>query len=54
MSWAIHHSQSEELASQAEVSLKKGNREIAKELYRLSAEAEERALEELNPSKHAR
>lgn len=51
MSWAIHHSQSEELASQAEVALKQGDRESARDLYRLSAEAEERALEALDPSK---
>ena len=51
MSWAIHHSQSEELASQAEVSLRKGDRESARDLYRLSAEAEEHALEALDSSK---
>lgn len=51
MSWAIHHSQSEELASQAEVALKQGDRESARALYRLSAEADERALEALDPSK---
>ena len=51
MSWAIHHSQSEELASQAEVTLKKGDRESARDLYRRAAEAEERALEALDPSK---
>jgi transcriptional regulator with XRE-family HTH domain len=37
MSWAIHHSQSEELASQAEVAFEKGDREGASNLYRLSA-----------------
>jgi hypothetical protein len=51
MSWAIHHSQSEELASQAEVAFKKGDRDSARNLYRLSAEAEERAIEVLDPSK---
>ena len=51
MSWAIHHSQSEELASQAEAALKKGNRDRAIEIYRLSAKEEERALDALDPNK---
>jgi hypothetical protein len=51
MSWAIHHSQSEELASQAEAALKKGDRDRAIELYRLSAQEEERALDALDPNK---
>ena len=51
MSWAIHHSKSEELVSQAEVAFKQGNREKAIVLYRLSAEAEEHALEALDSSK---
>jgi hypothetical protein len=51
MSWAIHHSKSEGLASQAEVAFKQGNREKAIVLYRLSAEAEEHALEALDSSK---
>lgn len=51
MSWAIYHSKSEELASQAQVTLRKGDRERARDLYRLSAEAEERTLEALDPSK---
>ncbi len=48
MSWAIHHAQSEELASQAEAALKKGDRDGALELYRLSAKEEERALDALD------
>ncbi len=51
MSWATHHSQSEKFASQAEAALKKGDRARAIELYRLSAEEEERALNELDHSK---
>src|SRR5712691_2136955 len=51
MSWAIHHAQSEELACQAEAALRKGERDGARELYRLSAKAEERALDALDPSK---
>jgi len=51
MSWAIHHAQSEELASQAEAALRKGDRDGALELYRLSAKEEERALDALDPSK---
>ena len=51
MSWAIHHSQSEKLASQAEVVFKQGDRQRAIVLYRLSAEEEERALEALDPGK---
>jgi hypothetical protein len=51
MSWAIHHSQSEELASQAEAALKKGDRDRAIEFYRLSAREEERALDALDPNK---
>jgi len=51
MSWAIHHAQSEELASQAEAALKKGDRDGALELYRLSAKEEERALDALDLSK---
>ena len=51
MSWAAHLSQSEELASQAEVALRNGDSARAIGLYRLSAEAEERALNELDRSK---
>ena len=51
MSWATYHSQSEEFASQAEVASRNGDSALAIELYRLSAEAEERALNELDRSK---
>ena len=51
MSWAIHHAQSEELASQAEAALRQGDRNGALDLYRLSAKEEERALDALDPSK---
>jgi hypothetical protein len=51
MSWGTHHAQSEEFASQAEVALRKGDKALATELYRLSAEAESHALNELDPSK---
>ena len=51
MSWAIHHAQSEELASQAEAALRNGDRDGALEIYRLAARAEERALDALDPGK---
>ena len=51
MSWATHHSQSEKSASQAEAAFKKGDKARAMDFYRLSAEAEERALNELDPGK---
>jgi len=51
MSWASHHSQSEEFASQAETALRTGDSGLARRLYRLAAEAEERALHELDRSK---
>jgi len=51
MSWAIHHSKSEELASEAEAALKEGNIERAISLYRSAAEAETHALSALDHSK---
>jgi len=51
MSWAIHHAQSEELASQAEAALRNGDRDGTLEFYRLAARAEERALDALDPGK---
>lgn len=51
MSWAIHHSQSEQVASEAEAAAINGDKDRAAELYRLSAEAEEQALDNLDPNK---
>jgi hypothetical protein len=51
MSWTIHHSKSEEYASQAEAALKQGDAERAAKLYQSAAEEEETALTELDTSK---
>ncbi len=51
MIWLEHHIQSEQFASDAEVSSHRGERAAAIELYAKAAEAEERALSELDPSK---
>jgi hypothetical protein len=51
MSWIIHHSKSEEYASQAETTLKQGDAETATKLYRRAAEEEVIALTKLDPSK---
>jgi hypothetical protein len=52
MSWAEHHKQSEFYASEAELAFKKGESEQASELYRLAAEAETLALNELDTKKN--
>lgn len=44
MSLAIHHRESERLASEAEAAMRLGHRDVAHELFRQSARSEERAL----------
>jgi len=51
MNWAKYHSESEELASQAEAALKHGKLEEAERFYNLAAEAEARALSVLDHTK---
>lgn len=51
MSWLMHHSRSEELASQAEAALKQGDPVSASTFYQLAAEAEVLALSALDQSK---
>lgn len=51
MSWVIHHSKSEEYASQAEAALKQGDAESATKLYQRAAEEEVTALTKLDTSK---
>lgn len=51
MSWIMHHSQSEEFASQAEIALRSGNKDRAIELFRMAAEQESFALSYLSLDK---
>lgn len=51
MNWAKYHSESEELASQAEAALKHGKLEEAERFYNLAAEAEAHALSVLDHTK---
>lgn len=51
MSWIEHHEISERLASQAEAARLDGRREEAPDLYARAAEAEEKALADLDTSK---
>lgn len=51
MSWLVHHTRSEEYASQADELRRLPDRDGAIELYRLAAEAEADALKHLDPSK---
>lgn len=51
MSWIVHHSRSEQYASQAEIMAKAGDVVTAAELYRLAAVEEAEALGELAPEK---
>ena len=51
MTWLEHHSRSEGFASEAEAASNRGNRALARELYAKAAEAEERALGEVDPAK---
>jgi hypothetical protein len=51
MSWLVHHTRSEGYASQAEELHRQQDIDRAAELYRLSAEAEVEALNNLDASK---
>jgi hypothetical protein len=51
MTWADHHTQSERLAAEAELTARRGGTQQAIILYRLAAEAEARALADLDPMK---
>ena len=51
MTWSAFHVESEHLAAQAELAAKSGDGERARALYRRAAEAEVRALSELDTSK---
>jgi len=51
MTWAEHHTQSEHLAAEAELSARQGIPERAIELYRLAAEGEVQALADLDLTK---
>jgi hypothetical protein len=51
MSWVLYHSESERFASTAEMAAKHGEHDRAVELYKLAAEAEARALNEVDPKK---
>ncbi len=51
MSWLKHHTQSEAYASQAEALFRNRQFDRATELYRLAADAEVKALENLDSSK---
>jgi len=51
MSWLAHHSESERLASEAEVALRRGDRDAAKALYGKSAAEEVAALAFLGADK---
>lgn len=51
MSWIAHHKVSEDLASQAQTALSNGRQQEAQALYGRAAQAEARALVDLDPSK---
>ena len=51
MSWIEHHKVSEDLASQAQTALSNGRQQEAQALYGRAAQAEDRALADLDPSK---
>lgn len=51
MTWLEHHSRSERFASEAEAASNRGKRALAQELYAKAAEAEERALKEVDLAK---
>ena len=51
MTWIEHHRLSEQCAGEAEALLREGRPVEARERYARAAEAEERALDELAPSK---
>lgn len=51
MSWDLHHSRSEKLASEAELAMRAGDRSRAQELYRQAATSEQEAFNQLPPEK---
>ncbi len=51
MTWLDHHIRSEHFASDAEIARRRGERDLASELYGSAARAESQALEELDTSK---
>ena len=51
MTWAMNHTESSRYASLAEISLRENDCEKAKELYRLAAEKEIKALAGLHSNK---
>ncbi|HMU53105.1 MAG TPA: hypothetical protein PKA13_25255 [Geminicoccaceae bacterium] len=51
MSWIAHHATSEQLAADAEIERRRGSRDRATTLYREAADAESRALKEIEPTK---
>ena len=51
MSWLEHHRESERLASEAQVARREDRRQDAEDLYLRAADAERRAIAELDPSK---
>lgn len=51
MSWIEHHKKSEKFAAEAEIAVRQGQSERSTELYRLAADAETIAVENLTPEK---
>jgi hypothetical protein len=51
MTWVAHHEESERLAAEAELARRRGDEQRAVELYHQAAEAEVRALFDLDPNK---
>ncbi len=51
MTWLEQHRESERFAADAEMAERRGSREEARRLYSQAAQAEERALDQLDPSK---
>jgi len=51
VTWIEHHKASERLATDAEIAARRGETSRAQDLYARAAEAEERALRDLEPSK---
>jgi hypothetical protein len=51
MTWLEYHRESERLAAEAETATRRGDTDQARELYKEAAEAEELALQDLEPSK---
>ena len=51
MTWLEHHKECERFASDAEIASHHGERALAQQLYAKAAQAEERALREVDPAK---